>query len=251
MSELRPLALAYHGVAEIPSRRDPHGLCVAPGALRRHIAWLRRRGYTLAPFGELVRRTGEGSGAGLVALTFDDGLADNLHALVPLLEGQPATVYAVSGWLAGEHPDIAGARILDADELRRLHAAGVEIGAHTVTHPDLTTLAPHAAREELANSRRDLEAILQSEVTSAAYPYGRASAETVEACREAGFRAAGRVSGEGAFDRPLEFPRQDMIGDGSRFGLWLKAADRYVPLMRHRPLRALRRVRRTAARVVR
>ncbi len=244
----RPLALVYHGVAAVPRRRDPHGLCIPPAAMRRQVAWLRRRDYALVTFGELVRRTVDGAGAGLAALTFDDGLADNLHALVPLLEGLPATVFAVPGWLGGEHPDVAGARILDTGELRRLHAAGVEIGAHTMTHPDLTALEPAAARQELESSRTELESILQAPVTSAAYPYGRATAETVRACGEAGFRAAGRTTGHGAFDRPLDFPRQDMTDGASLLGLRLKAADRYEPLMRHRPLRAVRRARRTVVR---
>jgi peptidoglycan/xylan/chitin deacetylase (PgdA/CDA1 family) len=245
-----PLSLVYHGVADVPRRRDPHGLCIPPGAMRRQIAWLRRRGYALVTFGELVRRTAEGSGAGLVALTFDDGFADNLHALVPLLGGLPATVFAVSGWLGGEHPDVAGARILDADELRRLHAAGVEIGAHTLTHPDLTQLTREAACEQLEGSRTALEAILQTPVTSAAYPYGRATAETVHACAAAGFSAAGRTTGQGAPERPLDFPRQDMTHGASLLGLRLKAADRYEPLMRHRPLRAVRRVRRAVVRAL-
>jgi peptidoglycan/xylan/chitin deacetylase (PgdA/CDA1 family) len=245
-----PLALVYHGVADVPRRRDPHGLCIPAGAMRRQIAWLRRRGYALVTFGELVRRSVEGLGAGLAALTFDDGFADNLHALVPLLEGLPATVFAASGWLGREHPDVAGARIADAEELRRLHAAEVEIGAHTVTHPDLTTLDFGAAREELERSRIELEAIIQAPVTSAAYPYGRAYAETVRACAAAGFAAAGRTTAQGALDRPLDFPRQDMTDGASLLGLRLKAADRYEPLMRHRPLRAVRRARRTVVRAL-
>lgn len=231
---MKPLVLAYHGIAHVPRRQDPYGLFVAPARLRRHVAWLRRHGYELVTFRELVER-GEDE---LCALTFDDGFADN----AVLLElGAPATVFAVSGWLGGEHPDAPGARLLDADGLRRLHAAGIEIGGHTATHPDLTTLGFDAARDEFERGRAALEAVIEAPVTSAAYPYGRATAETVRACAAAGFRAACLTSGEGARARSLEFPRQDMPGPSTLTGLRLKAVGRYKPLMRFRPLRAVRR----------
>jgi peptidoglycan/xylan/chitin deacetylase (PgdA/CDA1 family) len=241
VSEPRPLALAYHGLGEIPPAQDPYRLSVAPAALRRQIAALHRYGYRLVTFGDLVRRTAEGAGRGLAALTFDDGFADNL-ALAEL--GVPATVFVVSGWLGAPHPDAPWARILDPGEIRRLHAAGIEIGAHTVTHPDLTALDPEAARVELEQSRRDLEALVEAPVTSAAYPYGRATAATVRACAEAGFAAACRTKSEGTPDDPLDFPREDMLNGSTQLGLRLKVAGRYEPLMRHRPARALRRLRR-------
>jgi peptidoglycan/xylan/chitin deacetylase (PgdA/CDA1 family) len=242
---MRPLALAYHGLAAVPPSRDRHGLFVAPRLLRRHVHWLRRRGYRLVTFGELVARSSAGSGDGYAALTFDDGLADNL-ALIEL--GVPATVFAVSGWLGGEHPEAPGARMLSAEGLRRLYAAGVEIGGHTASHADLTRLGSEAARDELARGRAELEAIVDAPVTSAAYPYGRANAETVRACSAAGFLAACRTTGEGSFDSPLDFPREDMTNGATLLGLRLKAAGRYEPLMRHRPARAVRRAKQAVLR---
>jgi peptidoglycan/xylan/chitin deacetylase (PgdA/CDA1 family) len=242
---MRPLALAYHGIASVPPRRDPHGLFVAPHLLRRHVRWLRRRGYRLVTFGELAARAAAGAGGGFAALTFDDGLADNL-ALLGL--GVPATVFAVSGWLGREHPEAPGARVLSAGELRRLHAAGIEIGAHTASHADLTMLGFEAARDELERGRTELEAIIGAPVTSAAYPYGRATAETVRACETAGFLAACRTTGEGSFDAPLDLPREDMTNGATLLGLRLKAAGRYEPLMRHRSARMLRRARQAVRR---
>jgi peptidoglycan/xylan/chitin deacetylase (PgdA/CDA1 family) len=248
----RPLALVYHGVAAVPPRRDPEGLFTAPAALRRHIALLRRRGYRLVTFGELAQRAAQGRGDGLAALTFDDGLADNATILLPLLAAAsvPATVFPVAGWLGREHPDAAGARILRAEEVRTLHRHGIEIGAHTVTHPDLTTLAPAQARAELRESREMLEAIIDAPVTSAAYPYGRATPATIQACADAGFTAACRVSGLGNVGDPLEFPREDIVNGATLLGVRLKIGGVYEPLMRHVPARALRRAYRMTRRTL-
>jgi peptidoglycan/xylan/chitin deacetylase (PgdA/CDA1 family) len=231
---MRPLALAYHGIGTRAVRDDPHGLFVSWARLQRHVAWLRGCGYSLVTFGELVAR-GEDD---LCALTFDDGF-ESCSALAEL--GVPATVFVVTGWLGAAHPDSPADRVLDADGVRRLHAAGVEIGAHTATHPDLTVLGFDAARDELASGRAALESLLDSAVTSAAYPYGRATPETVRACAEAGFGAACRTSGFGSRLEPLDYPREDMDGPASLIGLRLKAAGHYEPMMQAHAARGLRR----------
>lgn len=232
---MRPVALAYHGIGEVPVRQDPHGLYVSPKRLRRHVAWLRARGYTLVTFGELVERGSDG----LAALTFDDGFADN-ELLCEL--GLPATVFVTTGWMGGEHPSVPGARMIEAGGVRRLHAAGIEIGGHTVTHPYLDRLDYDAALEEMRAGREALEALIGAPVPSFAYPFGTATDETLRACEAAGFRAACRTSGNGSVATPLNYPRENMDGPGTIAGLRLKLAGRYEPLMRHYPARVVRRI---------
>ena len=248
-----PLALAYHGVADVPLSEDPHGLFVRPRDLRRHIRALRRWGYELVTFGELAARAAEGRGPGSAALTFDDGLADNLHQLVPVLreEGARATVFVVSEWLGKPYPYRPASRMLTTEELVDLHRAGVEIGGHTATHPDLTTLSAAAAESDLRAGRETLSELLGADVDVLAYPFGRATEETREAAARAGFRAACRTSANGAWSDPLNLPRQDMDNPGTMLGLRLKRDDRYEPLMRTAPGRALRRAVRVAKDVVR
>jgi peptidoglycan/xylan/chitin deacetylase (PgdA/CDA1 family) len=246
--DLRPLALVYHGIADVPLRRDPHGLFVAPRQFLREVGRLRKWGYELVSFGQLATLVAVGGGFGRAALTFDDGFANNVETLVPLLAraGASATVFVVSGWLGSAHPDADWARIMTADELRALHAGGIEIGAHTRTHPDLSRLSYADARTELEGSKSDLEAILGSPVEVAAYPYGSATSETIRACRDAGFRAAARASGHGSWDEPHNLPRQDMTNSLNLISLRLKRDDLYEPLVRRLPGRAARSLARRA-----
>ena len=233
--------LAYHGVAAVPLRRDPHRLFTSPRALHRHVRRLRSYGYRFATVRELAGRVASGSGQGWAALSFDDAFADGLGALLADLR-IPATVFAVSGWLGGEHPDFPGAPILTPSELRALHATGVEVGGHTVTHPDLTALPPDRCLEELAACRRELEEIIDAPVDTAAYPYGAADEATRSACAAAGYRAAVRVSGRGSWSNAYDLPRQDMPNGSSTVGLRLKRSGRHHELVA-RPLpRTARRV---------
>ncbi|TQE99023.1 MAG: polysaccharide deacetylase family protein [Spiribacter salinus] len=84
--------------------------------------------------------------------------------------------------------------MLDADGVRALHRAGIEIGAHTVHHPILSRIPLPEAEDEIARSRRTLESIVDAPVTSFAFPNGRRGVdyneEHVALVRRLGFSAA-------------------------------------------------------------
>jgi peptidoglycan/xylan/chitin deacetylase (PgdA/CDA1 family) len=98
-------------------------------------------------------------------------------------------------------------------QVAALPAHGIEVGAHTVNHPILTSIDADEARREIVESRARLEAITGAPVTSFAYPnglphrdYARAHAGMV---RDAGFSLALSTSW-GAATRasdPLQLPR--------------------------------------------
>jgi len=102
-----------------------------------------------------------------------------------------AKVAAIEAAAAGTLPQDLMMRDQD---VRALRAAGMEIGAHTVTHPILTRLAPADARREIDQSRERLSAILGERVSFFAYPNGKPgqdyAAEHVDMVRDAGFTAA-------------------------------------------------------------
>lgn len=75
--------------------------------------------------------------------------------------------------LAGKLNDKRAAPMLSSAQLQTLHRAGMEIGAHTVSHPILSALSQQGARAEMANGKRHLETLLQAPVTLFAYPNGK------------------------------------------------------------------------------
>jgi peptidoglycan/xylan/chitin deacetylase (PgdA/CDA1 family) len=249
-SRLPPLALAYHGVVDLQDRPDPHALFVQPRALARHIRRLQQWGYTLVTLRRLAELAATRGAAGFAAITFDDGFQDNLAVGMPLLHelGVPATVFVVTSWLGGRHPEAAWAPILAREDVRSLHAAGWEIGSHTRTHADLSKLPYEAARDELVSSRAELEEMVGDRIVSVSYPWGRINAETARAARGAGYSVGCRISGEGDWNDPLNLPRQDMEPDATLLDLRLKRADRYESLMRNPTVRAAWRLGRLARR---
>lgn len=80
--------------------------------------------------------------------------------------------------------------VLGWDELRRLAAEGVVLGAHTRTHPLLTRVPLDEAHREAAGSLEDLRREIGEVMPVFAYPAGAYNADVVGALAEAGFRLA-------------------------------------------------------------
>jgi peptidoglycan/xylan/chitin deacetylase (PgdA/CDA1 family) len=85
-------------------------------------------------------------------------------------------------------------RCLTDDELRELAAGDlVEIGAHTLSHPVLSSLSPEQQQHEIGGSKKRLEELIGRTVTSFAYPYGKKmhyTRQTVKTVEANGFSCA-------------------------------------------------------------
>jgi peptidoglycan/xylan/chitin deacetylase (PgdA/CDA1 family) len=82
-------------------------------------------------------------------------------------------------------------RILDEDGLRRLAADDlIEIGGHSISHPELANLAVREQDQELRTSKDRLEQILGRKISALAYPHGSCNADTKRLAEEAGYAFA-------------------------------------------------------------
>jgi len=115
-----------------------------------------------------------------LVLTLDDGYRDNLEKGLDIFEKYTVhpTLYVASGEIDGQcgfHDGAAGGGerlLLNWEEIRRLAAAGVDIGGHTLSHPDLTALRRDEMLAELKLGKRLAERHLSVPVRHFAYPYG-------------------------------------------------------------------------------
>jgi peptidoglycan/xylan/chitin deacetylase (PgdA/CDA1 family) len=183
------------------------GLAVSPARFARQMNLLdeHRRHFPVAPLDQVAgflasaeRRSRR------VVLTFDDAWADNhTNALGPLSRHHlPATLYVPSR-LLGQPGYMTRAQLLEMD------AAGVTIGAHSRTHPDLRACTTGELKREVRGSKEDLEDLLTKPVTSFAYPTGLTDERVRAAVAAAGFTSA--VTTRPGWWRPatmpLEIPR--------------------------------------------
>ncbi len=111
----------------------------------------------------------------LVSVTFDDGWTNQYTNALPLLQkyGLKGTFYIISGELT-DQPDY-----MSQQQVKDLYSKGMEIGSHTVTHPDLTTLSKAQVTNQMAKSQSTLQNLIGVPVTDFAYPFGAYNATTI------------------------------------------------------------------------
>lgn len=183
----RPLCIvAFHRIAANPADE----LSYAPARFRRLCAWWRETADVIPLASCFQPAAGATLGTAerlRLAITFDDGYADNALVAAEILAdlGLTATFFLPSAWigLGRSFPwDAAYAPpppVMDWAQARQLAAAGFGIGSHTCTHARLAACEPARRESELRDSRRELEQRLGVAVVDFAYPYGGR-----EDCRE-------------------------------------------------------------------
>jgi peptidoglycan/xylan/chitin deacetylase (PgdA/CDA1 family) len=198
--------IMYHRVAD-----DRDELAVHPARFREQMEFLALHGYTVLDVLEVARRLAAAQlPPRAIGLSFDDGFRDVADHALPVLEeyGFRATVFVATGvtsdrasfsWYREQPPVLGWSEIceLDGDGTLRFEA-------HTVTHPNLPSLADEAARREVEASKSELEAQLGRDVRVFAYPSGLFGERDKLFVREAGYEFA--VTCEPGVNTPASDP---------------------------------------------
>ena len=204
-SPYRVPVLMYHEIADATATSSP--LAVAPDVFTDQLAYLHDAGFNTLTAGELAAFLADGVGAlpeRPVVLTFDDGYGDLYTDGLPVLKqhGFTGTLFQTTGWVGKEGE---AKRMLNWRELAELHDTGIEIGAHTVRHPQLDQLPEKELRDELYISKSVLEDKLGFAVPGLAYPFGYSNRKVREVARELGYTYAYSVDNAVTTDAAEKF----------------------------------------------
>ncbi len=184
--------LMYHHIGP-PRPNSDRDLTVSTERFEAQMRFLARRGYIgIRPSDWLAWvRNGKPLPEKPMLLTFDDAFEELTDHAFPVLEryGFGGLVFVVTNCVGGtnlwdEPRGFALRRCLTAAQIQDWSVKGIDFGAHSRNHPDLTTLAESGLRDELEGSRSALEKIIGTPVVSFAYPYGHYDAATAKCARE-------------------------------------------------------------------
>lgn len=189
--------LFYHRIANT----HPNDWSMNFATFRQQIDWMRER-FDLISLGEAQRRIRSGANdRPAVSITFDDGYAENCEQGLPYLieKDIPVTYFVTTEHTSKQLPfphDVSEGTPLPANTIESLKAlanAGVEIGAHTRTHPNIGGMeSPEQLFDEIVTATRDMEELIGRKIRYFAFPYGQyvnLSVDAFELIREAGFEA--------------------------------------------------------------
>ena len=207
--------LMYHAVCD-ETTSVARRLSVTPARFTEQMELLAARGCEPLTVRRLASLWREGGALPdrPVLVTFDDGYEGVHRHALPVLKGLgfPATVFAATGWIRGrDAPDLApGAPdvMLSWDQVRDLVRAGLEIGGHSHSHPQLDQTSDERLWFEVLRSREILTEELDERPVSFAYPYGYSDRRVRRTVRAAygvslavGNRLARRAQGPYALQR--------------------------------------------------
>lgn len=182
--------LMYH-VIKAPSPTDAlPALFLPPAAFKAQMAALEQAGYTGISQSQMwdAWQHGKPIPRKPVVVSFDDGYLSQYKQAFPVLRrlGWPGVINVVTHNL--------GSKGIGRHQLERMHRAGWDIGAHTLTHQDVSTLSGAALEKEIAGSKRLLEKQLGVPVRFFCYPSGKYDDQSEQEVRRAGFLAATTVN---------------------------------------------------------
>jgi peptidoglycan/xylan/chitin deacetylase (PgdA/CDA1 family) len=165
--------LMFHYISEPPPganelRRD---LSVSPESFSAQLERLRSEGYTSISMRDLVMhiRIGQPLPAKPLMLTFDDGHADHYTNAFPILRqhGFSGTFYVITGYA-----DEGREEHLNWPQIVEMAEAGMEIGVHSLTHPDLRDQTLDYVVWQTLGPKQAIESRIPQAVTSFCYPFG-------------------------------------------------------------------------------
>jgi len=218
---LRIVVFCYHSIHPKKSFAS-----ATPELFASHLEWLKNN-CNIIPFSQVLELTRNGEGhKPYVAITFDDGYADNYEFAFPLLKeyNLHATFFVTAGliekdpvvlqrFLSLRNCSMEDIQPLTWQQVREMREAGLDIGSHTWSHFNLAKLDTNKLKIELFKSKQVLEDKLGTDVSLLAYPFGKYrrhfDERAIDIAQELGYKYGAAVAFRGvqADDNPFIIPR--------------------------------------------
>jgi peptidoglycan/xylan/chitin deacetylase (PgdA/CDA1 family) len=208
--------LMYHVIAAPPAGAPFPGLYVTPAEFAEQMHSLAGAGWHAVTMDQLEAYWHRGVPLGHgkpIVLSFDNGYQSQYTQALPVLRGL--------GWAGDENIQLRGLPPsqggLSREQVRGLVAAGWELDTQGLDHADLITLGAAALHEQVATTRRTIQARYHVPVNWFCYPSGHYDAAVVAAVKDAGYLGATTVVPGWAHrsDDPYRLHRLRVLGGTS------------------------------------
>ncbi len=181
--------LMYHHINDLPASASEleQTWTVAPKNFAAQMRWLAQNGFHSITMAQLVAhlRDHQPLPAKPIIISFDDGWAEQFTSAFPILRqhGLIGTFFVYTN-------PIDRSLYVSWAQLQEMTLAGMDIQAHSLSHPHLRTLPADMAYKEIAESKAVLEKRLGKPVIAFNYPFGEYNSAIIEMVRRAGYQSA-------------------------------------------------------------
>lgn len=187
----------YHSIESMPKSSIMRSLHTPPRRFKFQMWLLMIMGYKGLSLRELKPYLDGVKTGKVVGITFDDGYKNNLINAAPILKQYnfSATCYLVSDYVGESNiwdldKGIDQKPLMTYEDIQKWLDLGMDIGAHTQTHSDLTKLNKKQFELEIFKSKESLENQFKLTIEDFCYPYGCFNESILIAVKKAGFVSA-------------------------------------------------------------
>jgi len=192
--------LMYHSIEKMPKGTPLRSLHVSPNLFKIQMLILKILGYKGLSMGELEPYLlGEKKGK-VVGITFDDGYQNIAKNALNILKKNnfSATCFIVANHIAKNNSwdikkGLPKLNLMNSSEVKNWINSGMEIGSHTLNHPDLTNCSPKELQNEILDSKNKLEKKFNVCIKHFCYPYGRFNTDVINSVKKFGYFSATTV----------------------------------------------------------
>jgi len=157
--------MMYHHIRSGEGHRKvAKDLSCEPSVFKNHLNYLQNNGYTTTTFLDILNGV---EAKNPVILTFDDGTISQWIAFEELKSRKMKGVFFVVCSYIGNRG------YLNLGQLKEIASSGMEIGSHSIGHPNLNGVSQSRLESEILWSKVILEKFVHTRVVSFCYPYGK------------------------------------------------------------------------------
>lgn len=206
-----------HRVTEEHSKQERlRAYEITPARLEALIKEYQSIGFEFVSITEVAERMKGKDGKKFIAVTLDDGYADNYEVAYPIFKkyNVPFCIYICRGMITGEsrEDDIEHYKMLSIDQIRTLDKDPLcTIGGHSNSHVLLAKLSMELQTQEIYGCKLWLENTLGHIIVDYAYPYGSYNSVTLTILTQIGITRAvaawGGAVRRNTPERILDIPR--------------------------------------------
>ena len=197
MSNFNIPILMYHSIASMPKSTVMRSLHVPPRRFKFQMWMLKILGYQGLSIRELKPYLDGDKNGKVVGITFDDGYQNILLNAAPILKKYnfSATCFIVSQRIGTSNTwdfdkGITQSPLMTESDINKWLNLGMDIGAHTKTHVDLTKVSEKSAQREISDCKTELEKIFKIPITDFCYPFGHFNKLLANITKKSGYLSA-------------------------------------------------------------
>lgn len=208
LAKLSMPVLMYHHIRNYNDPSDQIGinLSVSPEKFATQLDLIQKDGYQTVTFQDI--ESGNIPEKPII-LTFDDGYQNFYDYAYPELKkhNMKAVSFIITDYTTKSD-------YMNENEIKEISRNGIEIGSHTKSHPDLSSVTPTKANTEITESKSILENIIGKKIISICYPSGKYNDSVIAEVKAAGYSFATTTkAGYSKFASPFDLQRERVNSD--------------------------------------